>query len=741
MNKHVILLINLLQDVNVLRPIAYLAAEETDASIVFLVSEAFRTRDSAGRWIGELDRICFDIGASIEDYVAEYDAYGVLKNKSGIIFAGSESHLGAHALTHNVFRSAPDNFLRVTMQHGFECVGFLQNYEQTAVHGNYVTFAADVICGWCGPGTLRSIAPSERSKLYVTGPPSLIQPTRARHGDDIAIPPGTGLICENLHSVRLNVSSNLKAPFIRDFVSFCSEMEDIDDTVAMRPHPGGQYVVKNSVALPDNVMLDNRPMYDVELGKYAFGISAPSSVLIDMLLARIPTAVWRDPDGLIDASNYDGLRTVTGLEDWIRFAADAKAQPDAIVKRQDQFLAGLDMVTDAAEVRARFARLLTNCVGQALVRTPTRPAGVLFLANGEIPSLHISFIRPLREYVDRRDIRVMTLTENTLKLRFVDATGPQGEQWMLDQVKTFDPAMIVACRYSGPHADAIADYAASRGIPLVYHLDDDLLSIPMELGERKYLFHNAPPRIETVTTLLKRADTVYCSTQALGDRMKALGLSKKVVSGDVYCAARTMAPAELRPVRTIGYMGYDHAHDLELAIPALVPVLRANPNVRFDLFGSIPKPPELDEFGDRVRVIPPIQNYDAFLQFFGNIGWDIGICPLADTAFNRVKANTKWVEYTAAGIAVVATGGMMYDECSSGGCGALATTTEEWIAALNRLCADPEARFEQVVRAQTKLAARYSPEHLRDQVTSVLNEAAGRPLIAHAARIEHGVAA
>ena len=643
--------------------------------------------------------------------------------------AGSESHLGAHALTHNVFRIAPTGFLRVTLQHGFECVGFLQNYEQTAVHGNYITFAADVICGWCGPDTLRSIAPSERAKLYVTGPPSLIQPVRTPHRTDVVVPPGTGLVCENLHSVRLNVSSNLKAPFMRDFLAFCGEMEEDDRTVAMRPHPGGQYVLKNGVALPGNVILDNRPMYDVDLSTYAFGISAPSSVLIDMLLARIPTGVWQDPDALIDASNYVGLRTVGNLEDWLRLAAEAAERPDEIVARQDQFLAGLDMVIDPVEVRTRFAKLLTGSLGRAAVRPAARPRGVLFLANAEIPSLHISFVRPLQDYIDRRDIRAMTLTEEAAKLRFDDAASAAAQQWMIDQIMTFDPAMIVACRYSGPHAGAIADYAASRGIPLVYHLDDDLLNIPMELGERKYLFHNAPPRIETVTTLLTCADLVYCSTRALGERMTALGLSKTVVSGDVYCAARTMAPAELRPVRTIGYMGYDHAHDLQLAIPALVPVLRANPDVRFDLFGSIPKPAELDEFGDRVRVIPPIQNYDAFLRFFGNIGWDIGICPLADTPFNAVKANTKWVEYTAAGIAVVATGGMMYDECSADGCGLLASTTDEWIAALNRLCADPEARFEQVARAQAKLAARYSPEHLQEQVVTVLNDAAGRPLI------------
>ena len=33
---------------------------------------------------------------------------------------------------------------------------------------------------------------------------------------------------------------------------------------------------------------------------------------------------------------------------------------------------------------------------------------------------------------------------------------------------------------------------------------------------------------------------------------------------------------------------------------------------------------------------------------------DIGICPLAPIDFNLMKANTKWVEYSSAGVAVVA---------------------------------------------------------------------------------------
>ena len=55
--KRLVFLLNLLQDVNILRGLVYLAARETDAAIRLLVSEGFIKRDRQNSWQGEAAKI------------------------------------------------------------------------------------------------------------------------------------------------------------------------------------------------------------------------------------------------------------------------------------------------------------------------------------------------------------------------------------------------------------------------------------------------------------------------------------------------------------------------------------------------------------------------------------------------------------------------------------------------------------------------------------------------------------
>jgi hypothetical protein len=120
-------------------------------------------------------------------------------------------------------------------------------------------------------------------------------------------------------------------------------------------------------------------------------------------------------------------------------------------------------------------------------------------------------------------------------------------------------------------------------------------------------------------------------------------------------------------------------------------------------------------------VIPPVRPYSAFLEHFATREWDIGLCPLANTQFNTVKANTKWVEYTSVGAAVIATAGMAYDDCCSDDCGILLDGAQGWLEGLHALCSDPARRFRMVANAQAKLRRQYSIENLRDQVLSMFD--------------------
>jgi len=287
--RHAIFLADLLQDVNILRPLIWLARRDLQMPVEILMSAKFVVRDTTGAWRQELETLAQELDARMHLFATEFEAYGLLEGKVGILVSASETDQSAHEVNHNVFRIAPSGFLRITVQHGFECIGFLPNREHIRAHGRNIKFAADVICGWSEANTLTAVSASERSKLFISGPPLLLGmaqlPRAAAHA------PRDGMVCENLHSVRMRVSGNFQMSYMSTFFAFCEALDAEGNRVTLRPHPAGQYFQKNAIALPGNVDLENRPAYLVNFADYAFGISAPSSVIIDMLLAGIPTAI------------------------------------------------------------------------------------------------------------------------------------------------------------------------------------------------------------------------------------------------------------------------------------------------------------------------------------------------------------------------------------------------------------------------------------------------------------------
>lgn len=719
----VFLLVNLLQDVNILRPLAFISSRDLGLRTKFLVTRPFIGRDKRHVWQREIDEICQATGASSIVVETVAHALQILQGNTGVIFAASESNLSAHKFVHDVLRLTPSSIVSVTLQHGYECVGFLQSREHNIAHGQNVAFGADIICGWCAPERLTAVADSQRNKLVVTGPSTLLQqPMRQRRGT-------RGLVCENLHSVRLSASGDVKVDFISVFEQFCRQLGAEGGEVVLRPHPGGQYTLKNNVPIPSNVVLNNQPIYKTNLTRYLYGISAPSSILIDMVLAGIPVAVWRDGEKVMDADNYNGLATVSSLSDWLEFAREATAHPERYIERQEQFLADQKLVTDRASIYQRFAEIMWAAARLAApqIRRPLKQPTerILFVANSFLPTLQLSFVKPLASLVEAGEIETGFLLEQDMKDAFGDKrTSDEVRPWIEKRLEDFSPSILVFCRYSGPHSTHMTEWARENGVPVIFHIDDDLLNVPEDLGKAKHAYHNGPKRLQTVRHLLDNADLVYCSNKNLEHRLRELGAKAPMKTGSIYASGKVLVPARKGATCKVGYMASaDHAHNLEMIKPAIVQLLRRNSDVEFELFGSIPKLSEFDEFGDRVRKIPPLKNYENFMRSFAELGWDIGICPLVGTPFNRVKSNTKWVEYTSVGAAVVASRDTVYDECCSDGCGILASTSEEWLQALEYLVQNPEARFEQTLRAQKRVAADYGLERLREQVLSMFAEA------------------
>jgi hypothetical protein len=335
----------LVQDVAVLRPVAHLAAGDPSKDIHLLVSPQFDSLDIDGKWFAEIQRLGSEIGSTPVTYQEAFDVLRLVGPGHGMIVAGSESDAKAHQKAHELFLAMPGRIRTVALQHGFECVGFLHNAKHDSTAGTNVRFAADINVAWFEPENLRSVSAREQSKIYVAGPPSMIDlpPRKAPEGGS-----RPGLVCENLHSVRF-ANAGLRGTFFDTFTSFAKRLDLIGEKLVLRPHPAGQFTQRKGLAVPQNVELSDRPLYDMSLEDFAYIISAPSTILFDFVLAGVPAAIWADTQGQVDGSNFAGLPQVATVDDWWRLHWAARLQSASLVEKQEEALAGWRLPTRVAD--------------------------------------------------------------------------------------------------------------------------------------------------------------------------------------------------------------------------------------------------------------------------------------------------------------------------------------------------------------------------------------------------------
>lgn len=289
------------------------------------------------------------------------------------------------------------------------------------------------------------------------------------------------------------------------------------------------------------------------------------------------------------------------------------------------------------------------------------------------------------------------------------------------------PDLLVLSRYTSERGRDWIRLAREAGIPIIFHIDDDLLAVPASLGEAKFKAYNSPERLQALRDNIAGSDLLYVSTPELGKRFAEHGFRTPIAAGEVYCAvSKGQVGALVGPAGgpVIGYMGTaGHSADLAMIMPAVCEVMEAIPSLQFEVFGTIKMPPEAEQFGSRARHLPPIADYADFVPYLRSLGWWVGLAPLQDNVFNRCKADTKWVEYSMAGMAVVASDLPVYHRACADGAGILAGSTRDWTEAVIRLVHDPRARQLMIETAQEKLRETYSHERLREQVIAVFERA------------------
>lgn len=341
----------LVQDVAVLRPLVQLAQKHGRSPIALVVSESFKALDEDGLWLSELEALAAEVGVPVQFYADAFDFLQIAGSGRVLVIAGSESSAKAHAVTHELFRSLPGRIITVTLQHGYECVGFLHNRSHDDRVGKLVDFAADLVVSWAPWRDSPAVPPDAGNRLFVAGPTMFID-----HVDpDPPRSDAVGLVCENLHSVRFP-TGEVRSQFLDTFGDFAARLASVGQSLALRPHPAGRYTRRKNVQLPSNVEVYSEPIYKLDLSRFAYMISAPSTILLDFVKAGVPVAVWTDDSGEIDASHYPGLPRVCNIEDWWRFHLAATSRREELVEAQSAFLDGLHFPGD---VRERYLELLS----------------------------------------------------------------------------------------------------------------------------------------------------------------------------------------------------------------------------------------------------------------------------------------------------------------------------------------------------------------------------------------------
>jgi len=97
---------------------------------------------------------------------------------------------------------------------------------------------------------------------------------------------------------------------------------------------------------------------------------------------------------------------------------------------------------------------------------------------------------------------------------------------------------------------------------------------------------------------------------------------------------------------------------------------------------------------DQIPWIDPAEYHRTALPI------DIGLCPLERNDHTLGKSDVKWLEYTMAGAATIASSGTVYRDIRHGETGILAGSPQEFLHWTKRLCRDHKLREELVRNAQ-----------------------------------------
>ncbi len=252
--------------------------------------------------------------------------------------------------------------------------------------------------------------------------------------------------------------------------------------------------------------------------------------------------------------------------------------------------------------------------------------------------------------------------------------------------------IIVFQRTFDPISKELADVALQFGKVLVYDIDDDLLSLP--LNSLISLTHKDKERI---IYFLKQSIYLTTSTQRLKEKYIQYNSSVRVIENTINVSRWHHQPNRAKDKTRILLVSIDYFKLTTFKDPfinLLKSLLKLN-DVEFYIIGTVPSADLL--MNDNVYSLGFIFPYTAYLEAVEDLRIDIALVPLEETDFHAHKSVIKFVEYSALGIAGIYSNVPPYnidpikDEINAL---LVDNTREAWEKAIHKLMKDTGMRKE-----------------------------------------------
>ena len=256
-------------------------------------------------------------------------------------------------------------------------------------------------------------------------------------------------------------------------------------------------------------------------------------------------------------------------------------------------------------------------------------------------------------------------------------------------------------------------------IPVLAEIDDNILSTPT-YNPASNCYDPGMKFRDLAVQQFRAADGMIVSTPYLKELYSDFNDNIYVVPNSLDFKVWDRVQRRKHSGIKIGWAGgASHDEDLRIVEPVIHKLLEKYRDLRFtfvhggSIFRNIP----------RVECVDKFSRVDKYPAFLGARGWDIGIAPLVDNAFNRGKSNLRWLENAGLRTPCVASNvGHFAETINRGKDGLLCDDEEDWIEHLSYLIENKKARKEMGNNAYLRVRADFNTDTSVKAYQSILRQ-------------------